>query len=102
VLANGVEIGVYRVSDDALMVDLTDGMPITHNTEWARLTFDVRADNYGAGDRFVSAHLCFLGTGLPLMLSEKEYLAVTVNDNLSTLNHHMFTAHGHITKIPQP
>jgi hypothetical protein len=100
-LENGVIVAVHRVSDDGISCDLTAGFPVKNNAAWGRMTCRLNKGDYGVGDRFLSAELDLKLTGSPVTLTEDEYLAVTIRDDLRDLICHCFTAYGEVIKIPQ-
>lgn len=93
-LANGITIGVYRVADDSEVYAITNGQPIKQNAHWNRFCHDVSPDTFGAGNKFVSARFSFFKAGQSIPLSEDEYFAVTINDNLTGLVDHTFQVQG--------
>lgn len=95
-LTNGIEINIHNSADDSVMVRLCGGFHVRNNAQWGRLCYDVIADDFGFGfgDRFVTVRWTFSKSGQPLKLSEDEYLAVTISDNLSNLTEHSFMAQG--------
>jgi len=94
-LTNGINVGVYNVADDALEADMTAGHPIRSNSEWAGTGAILTFETFGSGDNFMTARWVAPSTGMPLFIAgQLQYLAVTINDDLSTLTDHHFLIMG--------
>jgi len=95
-LTTGIVITLKRGA--AVEVDLTDGVPIKSNAQWAQLCYDVAISTYGAGDEYLHARWSFFKGGVPglyLHGDDEDKFVVTVNDKLDTLDEHSFTVQGH-------
>lgn len=94
-LTNGITVKVKSGTTDIL--DITDGIPIKSNAEWGTRGYDVDLKNWGTGDEFIQARWSFFKAGHPIILNglHGHKLVVTVNDDLSGLNEHLFNVQGH-------
>lgn len=93
-LGNGITV---RVSDSSGVVnDLTDGVPITINAEWAALCYDADLKSWGSGNELLGVRWTFAKSGEPVRLAGKlgEKLEVVLNDDLTGLISHRFMAQG--------
>ena len=93
-LANGIDLGIYSVSDDTLQHTITNGLPIKQNSHWNRFCHDVSPDAFAAGNKFVSVRFSFFKAEQPLILSDDEYFAATINDDLTGLVDHTLQVQG--------
>lgn len=98
-LTNGLEIGLYNESGTQLQ-DLTGGINVKNNAGWGRLCYDVDVKTWGNGDQFLLARWTFTKSGLAITINHgleatDRYLGVVVNDNLTSLVAHTFTAEGY-------
>jgi hypothetical protein len=95
-LANGIEIGIYNSSDDSLVQDLLDGLPIKNNGQWARVCYDVDIlAALGAGNTMGTVRWTFGKSGQPLWIPEGQYLGAVINDDLTGLTDHTFMVQGY-------
>ena len=92
-LSNGVTMSMNQVSDDAVLQSFFE-TPVKSNAQWARYMYDVSNFDFGNGDKCLTARFTFQKFGRPLRLSEHEYLAVTVNDDLTGLVEQSFVVEG--------
>lgn len=93
-LGNGIEVKLYD-HNDVEVVDCTDGEPITTNSEWGALCFDVDLKTWGAGNELLVVRWTFAKSGSPLKLDPGWYLAIELGaDNLSGLLSHRFQVQG--------
>lgn len=93
-LDNGTTIAIHSTSDDSVIVDITDGMPIKANSEWSRYCYDIGPDAFSAGSDYARARWSFDRAGGPITLTEDEYLAITINDDLTAVGTHHFQVQG--------
>ena len=93
IMANGIEVGVYNTSNDALLRDMLDGIDVLTNHDWGRTAQDIQYLDFGTGNPGLFARWTFNG-GEPIELTEDEYLGITINDDLTGLVEHFFFAHG--------
>lgn len=93
-LTNGILLGVYD-SDDVILLDLTDGLPIKTNGSWSRLCYDVNHLNYGSGNEVLTGRWTFEKSGRGLLLRDGDQLKVTIQDDLTGLVHHTFMVQGY-------
>lgn len=96
VLPSGIEIGVYNKSDDSLALDFLAGEPVKSNGDWAANCFDLNYFTFGTGDESISVRWTFTKTGGYIYVSDDQYFAVTINDNLSGLTKHQFRIQGRL------
>lgn len=89
-LTNGIDINYTRAGTTT---DLTDGVPIKTNTQWARLGGEVSIIAGGVNDIV----LVWIKFARSLALDNQfAKLAVNCNDDLSGLVSHYFTVRGYI------
>lgn len=97
-LSNGVEIAVKTSTTGATILDLTDGVPIRANADWARFAgIDIVQGVYSTGDEYLSILTRFDLADAPLRLqgTANEYLTVRLGDDFSGLTDHRFFAYGY-------
>lgn len=92
-LTNGIVVKVTDASGD--VVELTDGMPIKSNADWAMHCYDSDPDNYGNGDNFIHVRWTFSKAGYPISLTEGQSLVALMQDNLTGLVQHTFKVEGY-------
>jgi len=80
-LTNGIQLQVRDSDTQQVILDLTDGLPITRNSHWLRLTDRVWLHNYGNGAEKVSVRLVF---PRPITLRDHEQLVAVLNDDLGS------------------
>ena len=88
-LTNGIEMKVKN--GDKVLIDITDGIPITIANDWASLCFDAELRQ-----RTFIARFTFERAGKPLRLNGGDTLAISLNDDFSTLLDHKFIIQGEI------
>lgn len=93
-LSNGINIKVTD-SSDVEILDLTDGLPVTTNAAWGRMSYDVDVKSWGAGDEVLLCRWTFGASGRPLILKDQQKFKVTLNDNLTGLVAHYFMVQGY-------
>lgn len=93
-LTNGVGVEVRKITDDSVVLDLMDGVPVTKNPEWGRFCYDVDISSYGAGTESLTARWTFEKSGQPLFIQDDEYFCVTINDDLTGLVEQYFNIQG--------
>jgi len=93
VLTNGVTVRVIR--RDGTIENLTDGVPVKTNSDWARLCYDVTYDEFPAGDNYVHVRWTFSKSGNPIVLGVRDRLEVVLNDNFSAMVGHYFMVQGY-------
>jgi hypothetical protein len=84
---------VYR---DGTVYDLTDGMPIQSNSEWARICYDVDIATFPAGNNYVHARWTFTRSGWPIVLNPFDRLEFVMRDNLTAYVQHSFLVQGYV------
>ena len=93
-LSNGITL---RSSDDnGMLVDFTNGIPITTNAEWGNLCFDVQLKSWGAGDELLLVRYTLTQSGQFLRLDgdRNQRIEAVFNDDLSGLVSHKFIIQG--------
>ena len=90
-LNNGIFIK-HEKQDGTLIKDITDGMPIKTNADYARYGFQVSDISFGSGLNYIHAVLTFEKNGTPLTLQPDEQLAIYLNDDFTPLKQHTFRA----------
>lgn len=99
-LANGVDVQLRNTIDDSIIVDYTNGLPIKANAEWSRLCYDVMVYDFGTpANTAMAVRWTFTKSGEPMKLTADEYLAVTINDDLTDLIQHYFNVQGFWTHL---
>ncbi len=100
-LTNGIEIKV--TDSQGYKIDITEGIPILKNPDWARLCYDMNRSNYGTGDETLNARFTFLKSGVYLVLdgNKGEQFEVDLNDDFSGLVEHYFQVQGFIVGLRQ-
>ena len=95
-MANGIEL--KHVDDSGVIVDLTDGVPITSNAAWGRVAYDFALDGFGAGNDFLNVRWTFHKSGAFLELDGDAggRLEVILNDSFVGLISHTFMVQGHV------
>jgi hypothetical protein len=94
-LSNGISVQVRLVSDDSVVLDLTDGKTIKTNGDWAGLCYDAVINDAGAGNLgYVNVRWTFGKSGSPLRIRPTEKLTVNFSDDLTGLSTHYFMVQG--------
>lgn len=95
-LTNGIQVRIQNNS--GTIVDITDGVKILTNGNWARLSgFQNRMIDTGTGDDYWVFVISFrekYGQDIRLVGSNNERLEVVLNDNLTGLTQHYFVVQG--------
>lgn len=89
VLTNGVKLEIIDTDGIAIILDFTDGEPITSNSYWAHLGGADSVIYPAAGDdrmviRFTVAKA---NAGLPMVLKEGLRVRMTIRDDLTAITH---------------
>lgn len=95
-LSNGITLKLTE-SDGTLIQWLghTDVEPIKENWQWAALCYDFTEHPAAtAGSNFAFYRWTFKKANTFLELTDRDKLVLTVNDNLSVLEHHYFNVQG--------
>jgi len=95
-LSTGV---VIRLQDDSgTLVDITDGLPIKTNAQWATHCFDVDIKSWGQtpSDDLLVARWTFTKAGQFLRLTGDQELQVVLNDDFTDLIAHYFVVQGYV------
>lgn len=93
-LTNGI---VIRAADDSgVLKDITAGVPIKTNGEWATRCYDVKDVQWGAGDNYISGRWTLAKNGALMKLdgSKNARIEVVLNDDFSGLTGHTIQLHG--------
>ena len=95
VLTNGLTVKIKDAGGD--LIDLSDNIPIQTNGGWAHLCFDIFQPQPGVGNDHILVRWTFKRSGVGLRLSgnDGEFLAVTLNDDMTGLIEHLFHVQGH-------
>lgn len=95
ILSNGITTKKKNAGGD--IQDLTAGIPITTQAQWAHLCFDSFQPDPGMGNDHVLYRWRFMQAGTPVRLvgDNGEFLAVTINDDMTGLLQHVFNVQGH-------
>ncbi len=95
-LTNGVRIDIYDQFDNVL-VPLTDDQFVTMNLEWYTLGYRFIYNNWaGSNENTLVASLNFgdFGSSIVLDGSQNQFIAVSVNDDFTSLSSQTFTVEG--------
>lgn len=90
-LINGIEIKKEKQTGE-IIKDITDGISIKTNADYAKLGFQVSDISFGSGLNYVHAVLTFNKNGTGINLQPDEQLSIYLNDNLTGLQAHTFRA----------
>ena len=92
-LTNGIKV-IHEVS--GVEHELTDGIPITTNSAWSRLCYDVDVKGWGAGNDLLTVRWTFEKAGQKLVLRgpDSNKLIVRCNDDMTGLDTHSFMVQG--------
>lgn len=93
-LTDGILCRVVR--RDGTILDLTDGMPIQSNSEWARICYDLTVATFPAGNNYAHARWTFSRSGWPIILNTFDLLEFVMRDNLSAYVEHSFLIQGYV------
>lgn len=94
-LSNGVVVRVQN--DSGTILDLTDGLPVKSNGNWARFCYDFTITAFGAVNNAITARWTFTKAGqfIRLVGDNNERLEVVLNDDLDGLIDHTFIIQGY-------
>ena len=96
-LANGVT--VQTKNDSGAITDWTDQQPVTVNSEWGKMCYDVDLKSWGAGNEILVARWTFERSGQQIRLdgddANNERFVVSLNDDLTGLIQHYFLVQGY-------
>lgn len=91
-LTNGVKVYWDR---DGTEIDLTDGVPVKTNSQWASLCYDAQILGWGTGEEVLAVRWTFSKSGIPILLAKGDKLIVRLEDDLSDLTSHYFLVQGY-------
>ena len=94
-LTAGVKCSV-KDANDVDLNDLTNGLRVKNNGDWAALCYDLGLQDWGGGDNMFTVRWTFEKHGVPIRINgdDGESFCITLNDDFSTLNQHLFVAEG--------
>ncbi len=92
-VTNGISVNVYD-PDGNVLNDLTDGVMIKSNNDWARVCYDLKLENWASGNGAIHARWTFANAGHPIRLGQGDRLGVTLNDNFTGLVTQYFKVQG--------
>ena len=98
-LSTGIEVQVRESDETTVVQDLTDGVPVQINADWARLCYDARPDDYGNGDNFILIRWSFFRAGSPIFLTPGRMFGVSLSDDLSGLDAQFFLCQGFLIPL---
>ena len=95
-LANGVQVGVYRKNDEAVVKNMLDSFTIRSNAGWGLVAYDTMVQDFGSGDNFFSFNWRIAEDLFyhPIYVGEDEFFGVQINDDLTGLTEHVFNVRG--------
>lgn len=94
-LTNGIEIQTMRRDGTTVRNDLTDGVPVKQNGDWARLCYDYTYQDHGSGDSIYTARWTFANSGRPITLEPGQSFRMIINDDLTALTSHYAVVQGY-------
>lgn len=77
-------------------VYINNDIPIKTNGLWASLGYDVFLQEYGSGDKSLTARITFQKSGVFINLPTAGIIGVELNDSFLGLVNHFFQVQGHI------
>lgn len=92
-LTNGVKLEV-REDNDAVVRDMMAGLPVMHNTDWQGKCHDLILSSWGLGNEAYSVRWTFGKSKKSLILAPGQKLSITLEDNFTGLEHHLFQVQG--------
>ncbi len=94
-LTVGITVKVLS-STGAVIMDLTDGVPIKTNALWGSLCYDVDSKSWGntPTDELVVVRWTFSKSGRPIILEDGQKLVVLLSDDMDHLINHYFLVQG--------
>ena len=94
-LTNG--IAVWRRSTVHPDIELTDGIPIKTNADWARMCYDAETTTYGAGDDYLRVRWSFdkAGRHIELNGTAGDQASIELNDDMTGLVEQTFMLQGY-------
>jgi hypothetical protein len=99
-LTNGIEVKHIAADGTTVLNDLTDGVPVTTNSEWGALCYDADVKSWGAGNEMLLVRWTFAKAGQDgINVSEGESLRVFLEDNHSGLLGHRFMFQGYHSSL---
>lgn len=95
-LTNGISLKMIEADGVTVHTDLTDGLPVKRNGEWARFTESYAFYEFGAGPNVFTAKWIFTDCGSSVWLEPGQRLSMFVDDDLSLLTTHRAYVQGFI------
>lgn len=98
-LTNGCNLVVRESVGSTTLFNLTDNVPVQQNTHLARIAqIQMRETGFTGGEDYLKSVIPLDATGTSVRLdgTAGEYLAVTVNDDLTGLTQHRFFVYGYV------
>lgn len=94
-LGAGIEVQVLD-SDNNVINNMTDGVPVTTNAGWGRQCYDVELKSWqtAPANELILVRWTFNQTGSPILLTNGQRLAVVFNDDLNGLISHYYQVQG--------
>lgn len=74
--------------------ELNDEYPIRKNSDWALFAPRTSYFDIGSGDNFLTARWEFMAAGSPIKMMPGDRIMATIQDDLTTLEHQIFTIQG--------
>ncbi|UCE39323.1 MAG: hypothetical protein JSW00_08920 [Thermoplasmata archaeon] len=93
-LTTGIEVKVIRRDGSTVLQDLTDGLPVKTNGDWARLCYDAQLISWGGGDDYFCVRWTFTRGGSPIRLEPGQSLRMIINDDLTNVTNHWALVQG--------
>ena len=93
-ITNGIKVLLVDANEE-MMVDLTDGVSIKSNNDWARVCYDVKLENWASGNGAVHVRWTFTNAGYPLRVDKGHHFEVVLNDNFTGLVTQYFVVEGY-------
>ena len=99
-ITNGIQIRVHN--GVSTVVDLTDGVPIKTNSQWAALMYDSDMKTWGTSDELLACRWTFTKFGQYMRLdgTAGEELQILIDDDLTALDSFYINAQGYEEGTP--
>jgi hypothetical protein len=90
-LTNGTQIEL-RSATGAVLSSITAQLPIRSNADWIAYAYRINTFDFAAGESILSLAFNFTTNGRPLYLGPGMEYVIIINDDLTALSTHYFTA----------
>lgn len=94
-LTTGIEIKTTRRDGSTVINNLTDGVPVKQNADWARFCYDFNIFAFSGADDIFVARWTFSKAGEPIILEPGQTLRMYIQDDLTNLTDHYALVQGY-------